>query len=151
MWLARCEYVTKLIDPLYFANRMEDVPRAPGLKRRLEYYLVGRERFAAEHWIYSHPDGRPCDLYKGNFSCGYDNLPMEIRVHDDFDLQLAPRFPYKFYRPLKELTPWTGLRHRLKEYSVLYNATPTDSWWGWDIDEWRQERDNGTLLLLHNK
>ncbi|KAG7352387.1 hypothetical protein IV203_008435 [Nitzschia inconspicua] len=139
MWLGRCDYLSKLFNPLEFAAKMEEVPRAPGLKRRFEYYLVGRKRFSAEHWVYSHPSVRPCDTYRGNFSCGYDNLPEQL-VEKDFDsIEEAPRFPFKFYRPSDELKPWTGIVHRWEEYKVLYNETPTESWWGWKIEEWRKD------------
>jgi hypothetical protein len=142
MWMARCSYVSKLMNPHQFVNEMEKVPRAPGLKRRFEYYLVGRGRFASEHWIYSHPTVRPGDVYNGNFSCGYSKLPDNLVAEDFHQLKMAPRFPYKFYRPLEELKPWTGLKHRWTEYQVLYNETPTESWWGWKVDEWRAEKDN---------
>jgi hypothetical protein len=147
MWLARCKYVTKLIDPLEFERKMEDVPMVVGLKKRFRHYLVGRGRFAAEHWIYSHPSGQPCDLHTGNFSCGYKDLPEfdTTTTNDDvvgkemFDLRLAPRFQYSFYNPLEELKPWTGLAHRLHEYRVLYNESPSSSWWGWRLEEWKNE------------
>jgi hypothetical protein len=151
MWMAQCSYVSKLINPHQFVYKMENVPRAPGLKRRFEYYLVGRGRFAAEHWIYSHPTVRPWDVYGGNFSCGYSNLPDHL-VADDFQkLEKAPRFPYIFYRPLEELKPWTGLIHRWNEYLVLYNETPTESWWGWKIDEWKMEAKKKVLFELPPK
>jgi hypothetical protein len=149
MWMARCSYVSKLISPHQFVYKMENVPRAPGLKRRFQYYLVGRQRFAAEHWIYSHPTVRPWDVYSGNFSCGYSNLPDDIVAADFNDLVMAPRFPYKFYRPLEELKPWTGLKHRWKEYQVLYNETPTKSWWGWKVDEWRIEAEEDMVVSYH--
>jgi hypothetical protein len=148
MWMARCRYISKLIHPLAFTDKMEQVPRAPGLKRRFEYYLVGRGRFAAEHWVYSHPSVRPCDTYRGNFSCGYDNLP-DVLAAENFDsIATAPRFPYKFYRPLEELKPWTGIQHRWREYQPLYNETPTESWWGWRIDDWKKDaRENWSVSL----
>lgn len=37
---------------------------------------IGLGRFAAEHWLCSHPSLVPCDAYPGaEFSWGYDHMP----------------------------------------------------------------------------
>ena len=145
MWLARCSYVSKLIDPTLFTDQMDTVPIAnqqqnSNNKGKVKEYMIGIGRFAAEHWIYSHPNGRPCDLYTGTFSVGYFDIP-NILNENEFQLSHAPRFQsLSSYRYLESMKPWTGLQHRWKEYQVLYNETPTESWWGWRLNEWNDER-----------
>ena len=47
MWLARCDYISRLMDPILFGNAMKNI--APtGTDCR------GVGRFAAEHWVHSH-------------------------------------------------------------------------------------------------
>jgi hypothetical protein len=97
MWLAQCSYVKKLIDPYHFEEAMDQVyPILPDVKQlpdtkeklirrgfdpndfrnRLHYSCRGLGRFSAEHWIYSHPELLPCDLYEhANFTWGYWGLP----------------------------------------------------------------------------
>jgi hypothetical protein len=137
MWLARCNYVSKLLDPTSFTEKMNTVPIALG---KVKEYMVGRGRFAAEHWIYSNPSGRPCDLYTGKFSVGYFDIP-HVLDPNEFQISEAPRFQSLLsFRYLESMKPWTGLLHRWKEYQILYNATPTESWWGWRLNEWDDER-----------
>merc|ERR1712008_524511 len=33
---------------------------------------IGCDRWAAEHWVGSHPDVEPCDLYAGGYKQGYN-------------------------------------------------------------------------------
>jgi len=53
MWLARCDYVEKLIDPLRFEERMQHFTTNCTSNGRPS--CDGRDRFSAEHWIHSHP------------------------------------------------------------------------------------------------
>jgi hypothetical protein len=53
MWLARCDYVRKLIDPYDFEERMHEFTSNCTAKGRES--CDGRLRFSAEHWIHSHP------------------------------------------------------------------------------------------------
>jgi hypothetical protein len=53
MWLARCDYVRKLIDPFDFEERMNEFTSNCTSKGRES--CDGRLRFSAEHWIHSHP------------------------------------------------------------------------------------------------
>jgi hypothetical protein len=67
MWVARCEYVSRLIPPLEMEAAMERVAttRAAVHWRDLvgQSALVGRGRFSLEHWLSSHPSLVPCDVY----------------------------------------------------------------------------------------
>jgi hypothetical protein len=138
MWLARCSYVTKLLDPKIIQHEMEKIADIADKGRKIHPSCIGRDRFAAEHWIHSHPDVKPCDLYTNpNFTWGYDGLKTPIGAPGDFALMPAPRY---------ELGHWpigcrqSNLRHRLKEYAILYNATPPSDWWGWNL--WHEDVAN---------
>jgi hypothetical protein len=77
MWLARCEYVQKLIDPRLFKDAMNEAVFNADIQRSVGWCLVGRECWAAEHWIHSHPSSvMPCDLSNDeSFVWGYDHIP----------------------------------------------------------------------------
>jgi len=53
MWLARCDYIQKLIDPFKFEESMQHIMSNCTAKGRAS--CDGRLRFSAEHWIHSHP------------------------------------------------------------------------------------------------
>jgi hypothetical protein len=125
MWLARCDYIQKLIDPNLFEDRMETV------EKRYEPYgpfCIGQDRYAAEHWVLSHPSSQPCDLSTdSNFTWNYFNIPSR-----DFEKLLAPapRFDLDVYH--KGLCKDSGASslERIEEYMHLYNETPSGDWWG---------------------
>jgi len=130
MWLARCSYISKLTDPKKFEKAMSSIygeePDA----------CIGTGRYAAEHWVYSHPEVKPCDLYTDpSFVWGYDNLPET----GDFekDLSVAPRFNNRsaYVKTPDPHCPGRGfsLKMRIAEYQLLYNRTPGESWWGWNF------------------
>lgn len=129
MFLAHCSYVNKLIEPKVFTNDMDAVEARLVTKQETHGACVGKGRWAAEHWVHSHPSVKPCDLYNNAaFAWGYDGL-AEYQ-EGDFDLAIAPRY---------HLDDWprgcefSDLTHRLKEYRLLYNMTPGEDWWGWDF------------------
>ena len=58
MWLARCDYIRNLIDPLQFEETMNSIysPRTNTTQcKRRQPWCVGLERYSAEHWVHSHP------------------------------------------------------------------------------------------------
>ena len=129
MFLARCEYIRKLIDPLLFEAKMRTVTTMP---KRLHSACHGLGRYAAEHWVLSHPSAMPCDLSKdSSYVWSYDNIPMGMW---NKELAMMPRFDPLVYR-LKICDKRIGfsLHDRLQEYHDLYNETPTKSWWGWNF------------------
>ena len=71
IWAAKCSYVLKLVPPNVFAKEMEKVYNsapadlAPIIQTwgANQEHLMGRGRFANEHWVHSHPSVQPCDLY----------------------------------------------------------------------------------------
>jgi len=73
MWLARCDYVNTLIDPLKFEEAMRTKVNLGG------WGCDAMGRHAAEHWVHSHPRVKPCDLSNSNYTWNYDGVP-----EDDF-------------------------------------------------------------------
>ena len=131
MWLAKCSYVKNLIDPLKFEKAMNKV-RTFG--RKVPRSCVGRWRYAAEHWIHSHPSVKPCDLSDDpSFVWNYDHIPKpDFKI----DLKPAPRFNLTTYFPSnKRFCGQFGLvkEDRLMEYRKLYGEEVPDSWWGFDL------------------
>ena len=96
MWIAKCAHVRRLRPPAGFAADMAAVAEAEAARctarlaarGRTSSVLLGKNnacrfpgpfmgtgRYAAEHWIASHPNSRPCDVYDGPYSFGYAALP----------------------------------------------------------------------------
>lgn len=134
MWVAKCDYVQKLMNPQELGSQMtsiySDLP---------ESFCLGTGRYAAEHWIHSHPSARPCDLSTdGNYTWNYEGVP-----EGDFEMALepAPRFEEGRYlkngackRKVRFMIMRTGMYNiRMSEYQALYNETPGESWWGWNF------------------
>lgn len=150
MWLAQCSYVKELIPPDAFTERMAQVEH---LTNSSNAACVGSRRFAAEHWIHSHPSVKPCDLYTNtDFQWGYSELTSDSGTnHGDFVLQAAPRVSWKATKVGCMNIFGMHLRHRLAEYKFLYGLLPDASWWGWKL--WHEEfKDlfNGTIPSVND-
>lgn len=72
MWVARCDYVSRLIPPSEFEAAMGRVALLPGAAPPLvsgdegeSGWELGLGRFSSEHWLPSHPLHAPCDVYNG--------------------------------------------------------------------------------------
>jgi hypothetical protein len=132
MFLARCDYVAKLKDPRLF---QEDMAKIYGDGN---YPCSGTGRYSAEHWIHSHPAVRPCDLYtEPDFVWNYGVRELDIEMEQtQMALQHAPRFHnLSVYFLEDRMCHPIGVsrKERLDEYHKLYNETPGEDWWGWDI------------------
>jgi hypothetical protein len=131
MFLARCDYVSKLMDPRLFDHAMVEIH---GLR---DDSCLGTGRFASEHWIHSHPTVRPCDMYtETDFVWGMPRFP-ELNIEREkthMDLQPAPRF-HNLSSYILKYCRGIGVsrKARLDEYQRLYNETPAEDWWGWDL------------------
>jgi hypothetical protein len=99
MWLAHCGYVQNLIDPIQFEDIMNTVKWSnnsanTSKKQRLNRrngYCVGRDRYAAEHWIYSHPSVKPCDVHPDiRYLAGYGAPNNADQI--EWDLKLGLRY-----------------------------------------------------------
>ncbi len=128
MWVARCDYVQKLINPVNFpeVTRMKVDPDLNYSTRGCD----GTGRYSAEHWIHSHPRVRPCDLSTSDFTWSYDHLP---EGNFEKKLEPAPRFELAKYVKEKTCQPPQDLVRLLSKYRDIYNETPTASWWGWEL------------------
>jgi hypothetical protein len=136
MWLARCDYVQRLIEPVKFEEAMRKAH--PGWKRSWQA-AVGLGRYGAEHWIYSHPSAQACDLSADKrYTWAYKNCP---EADFDIDFKLAPRFSYETYLNKENLgfeynQPF-GLtwEFRVAEYKALFgeDVDISESWWGWEF------------------
>mmetsp|Transcript_17115 Transcript_17115/g.39439 ORF Transcript_17115/g.39439 Transcript_17115/m.39439 type:complete len:298 (-) Transcript_17115:390-1283(-) len=127
MWSAKCDYVKKLIDPEEFPHIMKKV----GKTAKEPGFCLGNGRYAAEHWINSHPDGSPCDLYPDpHYVWGYNGMPVGAFKKA---LEVAPRFDLATYYEKEHTCGKAGqsLDGRINEYGLLYKKKPPASWWGW--------------------
>lgn len=148
MWVARCSYIKKLINPEKFELAMDRMQYDDG-----DIFLAcdGRKRYSAEHWAHSHPKVRPCDLYtRPEFTWGYDGLPNRKRFKGNIELHAGPRFELIQY--LKTDVGYCRGRgiskqFRINEYIALYNETPGRKWFGHgflkDQQDWWPYKDYG--------
>jgi hypothetical protein len=149
MWAAQCSYVRKLSEPFRFRVQMDtlyDGTQPTELQKlassvlkifnygllQNERFCLGRERYASEAWILSHPESDPCDLspsraYKAGHSV--PEVPDGPKI-----LRPAPRFQLSSYDRTDNCAhAGLDLEERLREYQFLYNITPGDGWWGWRV------------------
>jgi hypothetical protein len=93
MWLARCSYIAKLVDP--YALARGELPGAFSANRSCK----GFGRYFFESWVYTHPSVRPCDLYPGrDFTWSYEHVPSVDFVKE---LRAAPRFDFDTFAALQ--------------------------------------------------
>jgi hypothetical protein len=151
MWTAQCSYIQHLIAPATnFADKMEalfewvlmekkgninnssvvPIPR-PTFKQYADEYPVGRQRFAYEHWLCSHPDLEPCDVYSRKYTHGYRDLPSPLQFWLP-RLAPAPRFNMSVFLKISMLRgEWFCGQARLLEYEYLYGLQPKPSHFLW--------------------
>mmetsp|Transcript_14507 Transcript_14507/g.31486 ORF Transcript_14507/g.31486 Transcript_14507/m.31486 type:complete len:376 (-) Transcript_14507:36-1163(-) len=135
MWLARCDYIARLIDP--FAAKEGKLPE----KFHEDNPCKGRGRYLGEHWVHSHPSVMPCDLYPGKeFTWAHLRVPPREELKKE--LRKAPRFRFEEYvlpgmcleKHPETLSSKDFVRVRMQNYELLYNITDLDeSWWGWEF------------------
>lgn len=135
MWLARCNYISKLINPLSLKEGL--LPN----KFHEDNPCKGRGRYLGEHWVHSHPSVQPCDLYPGKeFTWAHLRVPPIGEIQKE--LKLAPRFKFKEYvlpgmcmdehPETLEINEFVKLRK--ENYNLLYNITDLEEdWWGWEF------------------
>ncbi len=165
MWTSKCNYVRKLIPPKAFKTKkgefIQIVKKASspieGTKKisvvlddgktTFKYHkskawmlsspsMMGIERFAMEHWIGSHPDLKPCDVFSPKngvpiFRYG-TTIDKQITASSlDLKLEKAPGMDMKEFWKEKNfvLHPWFKKPGRLYEYKVLYSKEPSGSSW----------------------
>ena len=138
MWWARCAYISKLLRPDTFEavmdRRLADMlaghPPGNRTPKCIDAW-VGSGRFAAEHWVLSHPSAVVTDVlpaWTGGdppvYAWAYDGMPRPDRWQPD--LQTVPRadIPALWFFG-KDLFYVYALRcshesHRRREYRALY-------------------------------
>lgn len=148
IWTAQCSYVRQLIAPATkFRDKMEDlfewvlfgntnstssvdIPR-PTFKQYTLEHPVGRQRFAYEHWVGSHPYLKPCDVYSRRYTHGYRDLPSALYVWPPH-LAQAPRFNMSsFLKVSMTRGEWYCGQARLLEYEYLYGLQPKPNHFLW--------------------
>eukprot|EP00521_Asterionellopsis_glacialis_P007124 CAMPEP_0195284410 /NCGR_PEP_ID=MMETSP0707-20130614/2618_1 /TAXON_ID=33640 /ORGANISM="Asterionellopsis glacialis, Strain CCMP134" /LENGTH=368 /DNA_ID=CAMNT_0040343743 /DNA_START=47 /DNA_END=1150 /DNA_ORIENTATION=+ len=132
MWMARCDYISKLVDPSSPIETWEG-----GNKTKTRHFrnhdngCKGWGRFFNEHWIHSHPTVKPCDLYPfKEYVWNYENVPGENFAKE---LAMVPRFNYNDYIidgvcSEETLDPEIALKDRIEVYDAIYQKRPHDSW-----------------------
>mmetsp|Transcript_29810 Transcript_29810/g.54118 ORF Transcript_29810/g.54118 Transcript_29810/m.54118 type:complete len:376 (+) Transcript_29810:106-1233(+) len=133
MWLARCDYIARLFDPL--SSKEGKLPQ----KVKEDNPCKGRGRYLGEHWVHSHPSVMPCDLYPGKeFTWAHLRVPLTLTK----ELRRAPRFTFDEYvlsgmclsQYPETLSSRDFVRLRKQNYEMLYNITDLDEvWWGWEF------------------
>lgn len=135
MWTSTCSYIQKLIPPNQFGDKMENLMTAvmqqakdpsipkPTFQQYEDEYFVGRNRFAMEHWLGSHPSVKPCDVYPGEYLCGYIDLPKSTDTWIPA-LEKAPRFPVSIFEKRSAKGSWFCGQARLLEFQHLYGERP---------------------------
>ena len=149
MWIAHCSYVENLISPLDFEGRMNAMitsleanqtllkemfpcKEENGVKVGCKYIShVGLGRYAAEHWIHSHPNVVPCDVLpqKYRYAWGYGNIPSASEKWEP-DIHVGPRFA-RATNSSPTSAKWLSLEGRLFEWKQLYNSSPASDSWVW--------------------
>jgi hypothetical protein len=147
MWLAQCAYVRHLLRPSVFASRMDVLYGHWAREPHSSSPCAGVGRYAAEHWVHTHPDSRPCDLYRpDNFTWGYAGLPVQLPppmetepedenekewIRQNWHVSVAPRFDEAVYRRSDRCLPMYNISRVLDQFQRLYGLTPAEDWWGW--------------------
>jgi hypothetical protein len=182
-WAAKCSYVTKLVPARNYSSvtaslkdRVTELVQQEKLSIELfppdkfpaEPDRYGLDRFAAEHWIGSHPQLVPCDL---SDTASIHYWYTKDRNQTELNFAMAPRRPLR--APLKLWPVMTDMKKvklkvlnspelRSKEYFLLpgyifkwyalyQEFPPASSWvWSWFPDgELWQDRIamHGTKLI----
>lgn len=135
MFTVECEYIQKLIPPAEFEEAMDRIPT-----NGLPDHMQGKGRFAMEHWVGSHPHVQPCDVYSGNYQCGYAKIPTKGWTPD---LRTAPRYEMSAFR---RRYPHICASSRALEYEALYpDADPQQGW----AHNYYVSAPRNTLTLQH--
>ena len=148
MWITKCSFVKMHYPIMEYEPKVRELSTyyLNNLTNYTDYpeWAVGIGRFANEHWIHSHPQVKPCDVYTDlRFVSGY---PYELAepgaVIPPFSVEKAPRqfpeLPHLFLQPLPG--PQVRLSYRLYELEQLYGALPANDSFAWTWYK-KQEQD----------
>ena len=130
MWLARCDYISKLHAPLTFEQAMDLATQER--RPRCHPAFVGSSRFSQEHWVLSHPsvivsDVLPMSRQVPVFAWGYENLPNPESWTPDLETFPRAVMPFSpFLGKNKMFAYLLGCAYesqRIREYHTLYGAS----------------------------
>ena len=146
-----CDYVNELFPPRIFRRRMRMlIARAKQLINEGRFHfrnereankpwVMGSNRYAAEHWIGTHPNVRPCDLSTKPEYWYWEN---HDHSKDEFEWAMYPRKGFSHYQEFSNsdnvdifinadlrLSAYTLLPGLLWRFSHLYNQMPPDDSW----------------------
>jgi len=103
---------------------------------------IGIDRYATEHWLGSHPEMKPCEVFSpknGVPTFSYDTLKRKRVFADEVTtkLETAPgeTFKQQWNHPYR-LHPWYRKAGKLYEYKILYGREP-DKKSSWFYEYWK--------------
>lgn len=149
MWVARCSYIKGLIPPSKFGMAMKNLQKeatthaanaswswGSEVWATRKEWAIGADRYAAEHWIGSHPGLKPCDTYPGAYLYGYDLDPGRRGEGKNTSwtpvLHVGPRYDLQRFCRVHSFRSLAGVRSwRLQEFMFLYKQVPSNSSWFW--------------------
>jgi hypothetical protein len=145
MWTAKCKYISKLYPIQSFEPKVLEIvetfmQNCSDCANQPDPSSVGTGRFANKHWVHTHPQVLPCDVFEDTtYMYGY-GVPDIASLN--FSLDKAPRtyqnIPIQGFINYvhSAIGPPIRLGYRLFELQQLYNATPfNDSFvWTWYQD-----------------
>jgi hypothetical protein len=169
----QCSYINQLLPPVQYEQKLRQLAITAKQKYNFTSHIYnpmqmngddfwGRGRYAAEHWIGSHPDMRPCDLSRTSDVAFWWNgdklLKSAINTSEKdeevvpslLDFQMAPRQTSLLGHSWIHVRKLASIREaleskelRIKDYVLLagsihrwlglYNATPAPSSWVWSF------------------
>ena len=170
IWSAQCSHVQKLLPPLEYRRQLAIVANISrtetsiwkhGLYHPRKDHL-GVDRFANEHWVTSHPDTKPYDLF-GETSTLFPYLTEKERREAgarQLQAMVAPRIPLskgdwiRFdIQRFRELVAQDGIRPHdyfllpgiVFRFYKIYGSFPQSDSWIWKYyphgKEWREKVD----------
>jgi hypothetical protein len=167
MWVADCNYISKLIPPKDFepskrrviatmknhTRQVNDNWYETRLDNRTSYKFkkgslswierrswMGTDRYASEHWLGSHPDLKPCEVFgsqNGNPPITYGRdidipafkPPTLLKIQDTMTTNRSAEVWVVGKTKDAVYHPWYTKYGRIYEYQHLYSKIPqNDSW-----------------------
>ena len=173
MWTADCGYITKLIPPIKFAQAKQrvldellkhsvekgrnyhtrltsnghtfDFDTSAALRWQLERTSwTGIERYAAEHWLASHPQFLPCEVLSvqdGNRVIGYKQAGRLRHHFWEQGMRLRQYHPTPNTTVADGFGPYFQAPGRLYNYLQLYGSLPPPVGSGHWFYEYFQDND----------
>jgi hypothetical protein len=140
MWRASCSYIAKLLPPMNFSTTMDTMVQTAKTTYRTRKkpapWKLGSSRFSAEHWVHTHPDVIPCDVYQGDYVWGYEDLAQSANEStQQLQLMKAPRFFNERYfkKYVRSNSFFHSKDYRLFELECLYGRKPPNTSWFWSF------------------